>query len=1111
MKKQSLLFVVSFLLLFSLSSYGQLKSSMVFAPSDSYIKPSEQPYRTSICLNGQWDFQPVSLPDNFKEGIDLVPNLSRIKSDKWDKVPIRIPSPWNVNSFADKNGQGGDFRCFPSYPHEWEKIKMGWLRKKFTLPKDWKGRRIQIHFDAVAGDAEIVVNGKSVGRHFDIFMPFDIDVTDVVDFTKENELCVGVRKASLFDKRSDYGRRTYQAGSFWGQHAAGIWQDVNIVALPNVRVADTYIRPMVDVNKLEAELTLVNESNKDVTVSVNADVYKWIAKAGTDVASAPLPSSDLDAKSSLDIPSILVKVPAGNKKTVVLSTLVNSRLRLWSPDQPNLYGFVVKTSVDGKVIDSKYTRFGWRQITLNGRQFLVNGKPYVMKGDSWHFLGIPQMTRRYAWAWYKAMRDANLNAVRLHAQPYPSFYLDVADEMGILVLDETAVWASDGGPKLNDPAYWNDSKNHLTALVTRDRNHPSIFGWSVSNEVKPIVRGVMRNPVGMMDTLVKHYGIWADICRKMDPTRAWISADGEDDGDGKLPTYVVHYGGVDAMKRGAKSGLPWGVGEAGNAYYGTPEQVSEANGSRAYESFLGRMEGVAISSYESLINQRANNATYRSVFNMIWYGLRPLALGQKDASKAPTLNDGVYFQSFEEGKTGVQPERIGPYCTTLNPGYDPSLPLYRTWPLFDAIHDACAEPVIECKWKRTKIVQSNTPVVTPVTSVKVLSGVGGRLAADLKRTGVPVAKLDTKKIPALLFIDGVTPPDAGARTLIDKVTTNGGTVVVWGANPAKTKELNQLLPAPVEITNRVSSSLVIETPDELTSNLTLPELYFSELRPAEIISQGLAGPLVQQSSILLKACETDWLSWNKQPEFAKTAMVVRSEVEAKPSGAALIMKKVGKGRILVTTLPAAPRLSKAEKVVRKLLANLGLSLGEGSDVGKPLLKTGDIVRTLMCGSFPIANVEDGFTRSFVNPVEGEQIRTNAKVEDKPWKLLYNETGSFDFSKVELDGPSQNGVVYLSFWVASPRALDDLLIEPNIPVVNLEISAQDATQVWLNGKQIISNKNRGVAKADALKFHQGWNHFLIKITKGNGGWDFSGRLVCNLPDFLAELESALEKP
>lgn len=100
----------------------------------------------------------------------------------------------------------------------------------------------------------------------------------------------------------------------------------------------------------------------------------------------------------------------------------------------------------------------------------------------------------------------------------------------------------------------------------------------------------------------------------------------------------------------------------------------------------------------SLANQRKYNASYRSVFNLIWYGLQPLPLGLKDQTKAPTLKDGIAFTSFVEGKPGVQPERIGPYSTTVNPGYDPSLPLYKTWPMFDAIKAANAEPMQPCKW-----------------------------------------------------------------------------------------------------------------------------------------------------------------------------------------------------------------------------------------------------------------------------------------------------------------------------------------------------------------------------------------------------------------------------
>lgn len=1040
---KKLLYCFSIALAIPLIHYGQRTVYKdVFAPSNRLVQQAEKPYRDDICLNGLWQFQPLSLPAGFKEGVDPTPALTGMHDNAWDKTPIRIPSPWNVNSFANKDGQGGDFRCYPSYPAAWENCKMGWLKKKFTVPAAWKGRRIQLHFEAVAGDAVIRVNGKTIGTHFGIFLPFDMDITDAVMPGRENEVCVGIRKASLFDRRSEYGRRTYQAGSFWGQHIAGIWQDVFVTALPAVHIANVFIQPRVDADMLQAELTIVNEKSREATLSVDAIAAEWKAN-GVGVA-------------ALQLPSAMVKIPAHGETKIVLTAAVKGRLKYWSTDMPSLYNLVARIREKGKPTDAKCTRFGWRQVTLQDNKVLLNGKSIVMRGDSWHFLGIPQMTRRYAQAWYQAMHDAKLNAVRLHAQPYPSFYLDVADEMGILVLDETAMWASDGGPKLNDPLYWQDSKQHLRELILRDRNHPSVFGWSVSNEIMPIVRGVMHNPPGMKDTLLKYYGEWAGICRQLDPSRQWISADGEDDGEGRLPVYIVHYGGTDAMNRAQQNGKPWGVGEAGNAYYGTPAQVAETNGMRAYESFEGRMEGVAASSYQSLIAQRERNAIYQSVFNMVWYGLRPLPLGMKDTTRPPGLNDGVYFTHFKEGEPGVQPERLGPYCTTLNPGYDASLPLYRTWPLFDAIRDAASGPVVS-KWMMPKPVPAKPPVATPMSPVQILAATNSTLATTFQHTGAVFEKYDAANLPALLFIDGTDLPVAPDRTLIKKVTARGGTVVVWGVQSNNFAALNELLPAKLELNTRKASSLVTEMPDSITAGVTAADLYFSEMRPPEITEYALAGPLVKQSRILLKACETDWLKWNKQPEYAKTAMVLRSELEAKPSGAVMIMKPMDRGKLVITTLPVAPGVDKAEKTMRLLLANLGVSLTDSSYAGKPLLKSGELV--------------------------------------------------IDFSKAK----KQGAAAYQGFWVLSPRSLDDLLIEPNIPVVNMEASAGDSIQVWLNDKLIINNVRAGKATATALRLHQGWNHFSIKLSGKSDNWSFSGKLTCNQPDFLKELESTFEKP
>ena len=1031
---------ISLLAMATKSQAQSVQYSQPFAPTASHLHPSEQPYRQSICLNGLWQFEPIPLPASFKEGVDSTPDLPANDGKHWSPIPIRIPSPWNVNSFADKQGLGGDFRTYPSYPKEWETIKMGWLRKTFNIPANWKGRRIRLCFDAVAGDAEVLVNGKTAGRHFGIFMPFAIDITDLVRFGETNDLRIGIRKPSLFDRRGAFGRRPYQAGSFWGQHIAGIWQDVNIEALPPVSVSTVYIRPLVDSDKLEADVTITNNSDKDQKLSIGGDVCRWIP------AALPLPSADLENKPSITFPAVPITVPAHSSIVQTMSIDIRGRLRLWSPDSPVLYGLVARlkgnhpqAASSADVSDTKYTRFGWRQTKLKEGKFLLNGQPFVLKGDSWHFLGIPQMTRRYAWAWYTALRDAHLNAVRLHAQPYPSFYLDMADEMGILVLDETAVWASDGGPKLDDPAFWADTRQQLQEQIYRDRNHPSVFGWSVSNEVKPVIRNVMHGPAAMMDTLLENFSSWASICQKLDPTRPWISADGEDDGDGRLPLYIVHYGGTESMDRAHKSGKPWGVGEAGNAYYGTPQQVAETNGARAYASFLGRMEGVASSSWSSLIAQRSREAVYRSVFNLVWYGLQPLALGMKDTTKPPSSDDGIFFPAFKEGQPGVQPERLGPYCTTLNPGYDPGLPLYKTWPLFDAIKDASGP---------TPSAQPPTPQHPPFSYLLIQSPAPA----------------------AFLLVDATNPLPSNTTTKVEQTLKKGGNVLILGICPEQLSAVNQFLPAPLTLTSRVSSSLELVTQSQSTKGLSAADLYFSEQKPPEIITHGLDGPLLEKSTIILQASQTDWLKWNKQPEYAKTAMVIRSERETHPSGAALLSLPTGGGTLFLSTLPANPRLEKEERFIHRLLFNLGAD-SLAANTGTVLQPSGELTPDLR--------------------------HLKAKSSDSA------------------------GQAWLDFWISSPRSLDDLLSEPDIPVINLQLLSAEVREVHLNdhllqaphqqNSAVAAQQKQGQTLIPGLRLQQGWNHFRILLQQTADGWSFNARLISNRPEFLRSLSSSMEKP
>jgi hypothetical protein len=1090
----------------------------VFAPSETWVKAPEKPLRDDICLNGSWQFEPVTLPDSYKEGVDPTPELPPVTDDGWDKVPLKVPSPWNVNSFADSKGLGGDFHTYPSYPQSWETVKMGWIRRNFTVPAAWKGRRILIHIGAAAGDLHFLVNGKDAGSKFDVFFPFDVDVTDLVQYGASNELLIGVRKPELFDVRGKYGHRTWQGGSFWGQQVVGIWQDIDLVAVPVVRVSDVFVQPLIDQDTLKAQVTLHNDGDAPATVSVSGQARQWISLAAKDAGYDP--AWKLGDTPSLSLPAASITVPAHGDQTVTLQQKVGTTLQTWTPDHPNLYGLLVDVSrVDqsqddhlAQLEDIKYTRFGWRQFSFQGAQMMLNGQPIVMKGDSWHFLGIPQMTRRYPWAWFTALHDAHLNAVRLHAEPYPPFYLDVADEMGIMVLDETAIWASDGGPKLDSDAFWKDTEAHVHDLVMRDRSHPSVFGWSVCNEVHPIVVNVFHNPPGMLAKLLSYYTIWADIVHQLDPTRQWISADGDGDGEGKLPTNMIHYGGEESMKGAVALGKPWGVGETTGAYYMTPQQVAKELkfGERAYESFEGRMEGIAKQSYEQLMLQRQYNGDYRSVFNLVWYGLQPLPLGLPDETKVPTLDDGIFFPPLVEGQPGVQPERLGPYCTTLNPGYDPSLPLYKPWPMFTAIKDASAEPPVPFTADAAPTTpQTPAATPTPVQSIDLQAGSGSELKTKLTSMGVPFDDLKSSGTAQILFIDGIHPPDDSVKQEMNSVLGSGGTVVVWGVSQGSLPQLNALLPAALELTDRQASSLVTAASDPVVAGLVPSMMYFTELSPPTILDAGLGGPLVTQGTVLLQAANPDWARWNGKAEFAKTSSIVRSEREAKPSGAALVEIKQGSGRLLICNLPAASGLVKGQTLTRTILANLGIPLKAAQVVGDALAPSGDLIGAVGLGRFPDSD------SSAVDPTRTDDFKVGTAVDGKKWGRIAAEGGAINMNQnPPFDGPGSNCSSYLSFWVFSPISLTNLLLNPNLPKVDLTVETQDSVTIYLNGTSVGTGPENGgnQTKAKTLPFEDGWNNILVRVTRGaKGDEKLKVRLNSNQGAFLGEIKSALQKP
>lgn len=542
------------------------------------------------------------------------------------------------------------------------------------------------------------------------------------------------------------------------------------------------------------------------------------------------------------------------------------------------------------------------------------------------------MSRRYPWAWYRMVKDFGGNAVRLHAQPMPSFYLDLADEMGLLVLDETALFGSSLQLNFAEPIAWERFAAHHDALVLRDRDHPSVFGWSMGNELFAIF-DYNHVPAPQADVWYRQLAQLGARARRLDPTREWISCDGDEDLRGTLPVWSKHLGHGLHPEAIADVNKPRMVGESGGTYYAKPPLLAEFNGDRAFESYRGRAEALAIDVYQNVARMVRPKLAFYSASETVWFGLEHLPFGYRDFTRLPTADDGIVFTApYREDKPGWQLERLPPYVATLNPGWDPALPLYRPLPLFDALKSALAPggPAPSPWDHRPAPITRPAPPPPTVTSVAFSGPRDGGLAQLLRRCGTPLTEGGTAV--GLLIIDGeaLTPSDTTTtRAQLEAVLGRGGTVLLsLGGKTVALDSVNQLLPAPIELTARQATMLVPRGADPWTQALGLADLYFAEDAADKLIlTRGLTGPFVAQSSTLLEAGNIDWTLFDAGENVKCGALVLYEHLQ-KPAGAALVVKEVGHGRLAVSTVSTDARSSGQVTLWRKLLANMGVKLGD---------------------------------------------------------------------------------------------------------------------------------------------------------------------------------------
>ena len=411
-----------------------------------------------VSLNGTWRFHwsstPEAAPAQFHDpGFD---------DRAWST--IAVPSNWEMEGFGYPvfRNVRQPFPPTPPFPPS-DDNPVGSYRRTFTMPEDWRGRRVFLHFEAVKSAFTLWINGREVGYNEGGFEPAEFDVTSALR-PGENLLAVQVLR---------YSDGTYlECQDMW--RLAGIFRDVYLLSAPSVHVRDF------------AVVTDLDASYRDARLVVTADVRN----AGEAVARGMSMRARLfDARHAavFDTPLAASGDPVGSGETRTLRlerTVTNPRK--WTAETPNLYILTLELVDErGAVTEVVSTRIGFREVEVRNQAILINGVPVKFNGVNSHMLhprggsrvDVDTLRRDLV-----LMKQFNVNLVRTSHYPPKIEYLDLADELGIYVVDEVGDEAHATEYISRDPKWREAYLHRVRKLVHRDRNHPSVVIWSAGNE-----------------------------------------------------------------------------------------------------------------------------------------------------------------------------------------------------------------------------------------------------------------------------------------------------------------------------------------------------------------------------------------------------------------------------------------------------------------------------------------------------------------------------------------------------------------------------------------------------------------------------------------------------
>lgn len=637
--------------------------------------------RNLFCLNGEWDFMPLydqpqcrSLPENivYEERKVLVPSSWRRTYPQPDgktfgKIPEYDYAPFDLYG----------------YPAEWDAAEAGVLHRSFRVPESMAGQRIVLRLDGIMQKAVIYIDGREAGVWEDGYLPLRLDITSMVEQGQEHELHVVCSSFDTVLLPSGTSKITGLMGSWYGRISRGIWQDVYLEGYPQLALEDVTIRTSVREGRVEVQALAAGTEAAAAgrgPLKVRLSIWeKGVLRRGEDgaeffgetTAAGPVLSAEGLAELTDAAAAEKLRLCENARDGAVYSASFQldwDSARLWSPDQPFLYTAVLELLEGGTVIDRYTEDFGFREFWSEGPQFMLNGIPVNLRGDSWHFQGALQMTEAYIRNWYRICHSTGINSIRLHAEPYPADYLRIADEEGMMIVDETAIYGSGKSMLADHPAYVENCRQHVRRLVRRDKNHPSVILWSLQNEMRWVDGrdGFKLHMPGLMEEI-----------RGLDPTRL-IIAEGDNRLLAKEHTEVEsrHYN-IDGTISQWDRTAPLTFGEHGGWWYICPQNSSMYIGLEVYRGTDESTAGLAQKERLFVEYARRKGVSGISTFNFAHYFMR--AMPERELVLPPA----------DPGMPGVKPKTVPAYSLTINNGMLPEeYPLYIPNPAFAIMAEA---------------------------------------------------------------------------------------------------------------------------------------------------------------------------------------------------------------------------------------------------------------------------------------------------------------------------------------------------------------------------------------------------------------------------------------